>query len=119
MLEFIANSSIGHFSTQFFWSAFMVDRRICPMERFIRSVTPSVWGWKEVDIRSFAPSNRCTSRHQRDVNLGSLSETIDFGRPCSLTISSTNSHDNCDAVIVVLSGMTCTLEVSLHTTTQR
>ena len=81
MLELIANSSIGHFSTQFLWSAFTVDLRIWLIERFTRSVVPSISGWNDVDIRSLAPNRRCTSRHQREVNFESLSETIDLGRP--------------------------------------
>ena len=78
MLQLIANSSIGHFSTQFLWSAFTVDLRICPIEQFTRSVASSVSGWNDVNIRSLAPNSRCTSRHQREVNFESLSETIDI-----------------------------------------
>lgn len=118
-LEFNANSIIGHFSTQSFWSASTIDRKIWPIERFTRSVIPSVWGWNDVDIRSFAPSKWCTSRHHRDVNFESLSETMDLGSPCNFTISFTKIHDNCDAVIVVFTGIRCTREVILQMTTHR
>ena len=87
MLELIANSIIGHHCTQSFWSGLIRDLNICPMDLLAHSVAPSVCGWNDVDMSSFVPKSRCSSRHHFDVNLGSRSLTIDDGSPWSHTIS--------------------------------
>ena len=80
-LELIVNSIIGHRCTQSFWSGLIRDLNICPMDLLARSVAPSVCGWNDVDMSSFMPKSRCSSRHHFDVNLGSRSLMIDDSSP--------------------------------------
>ena len=81
MLAFMANSVISTRSTQSFWLCLTIEQNICPTLRLVHSVCQSVWGWNEVDIRSFAPNILCNSPHHLDVNLESLSLTIELGSP--------------------------------------
>ena len=52
-----------------------------------RSDYPSVCGWYAVLNRSWVPNDFYKLPQKPDVNLGSLSETIDKGTPCSRTTS--------------------------------
>ena len=58
-LELIANSTMGTFSIQSFWSGEIMLRRICVIVLIKHSDTLSVWGWNAVDIRSFTLRSRC------------------------------------------------------------
>src|ERR1700742_4257160 len=108
MLEFKANSTYGIFISQSCWSARIALRNICPIDLLARSVAPSVCGWNDVDISNFDPNNLCNSRHQTEVNLGSLSDTIESGSPCNHTISCIYFNDRSVAVSLVLQGIRCT-----------
>src|ERR1700676_2470629 len=119
MFEFIANSTNGSFSTQSVWLGSTIIRRICPIERLARSEAPSVCGWNAVDINNLVPNILCVSLQNLEVNLGSRSDTIDSGSPCSRTISFIYNEASSDAFVVMFIGMRWTIEVNLHMTTQR
>src|SRR6202040_4430046 len=97
----------------------MTDRRICPTEQLARSVMPSICGWNTVDINSLVPNNRWVSFQNLEVNFESLSDTIEWGNSCKWIISLTYNDVSSEAVVVVLIGIRCTIEVSLQMTTQR
>src|ERR1700720_2126024 len=97
----------------------MTDCRICPTERLARSVAPSVCGWNTVDINSLVPNNQWVSFQNLEVNLESLSDTIEWGNPCKRTTSLTYNDASSVAVVVVLIGIRYTIEVNLQMTTQR
>ncbi len=119
MLALMANSVMSIRMSQSFWSGHSSARNICPIDLFIRSVRPSVCGWKDVDISSLAPSILCSSLHHLEVNFGSLSLTIVLGKPCSLTTSRIYIPDKSLAVIVVCTGIKCTMVVIRQTTTHK
>ena len=51
------------------------------------------------------------------MNFTSLSEMMDFGKPCNLTISEKNKCATCVASLVFLHGMKCAILVKRSTTT--
>ena len=53
----------------------------------VLSNCPSVWGWYAELNRKSVPIAFCKLTQNHEVNLGSRSETMDTGIPCSLTIS--------------------------------
>ena len=69
-------------------------------------------------MRSHCPSNLLNSVQKRDVNFASLSETIDSGKPCSLTISLTYISMISFAVASVHVGMRWTIFVIRQITTR-
>src|SRR6202040_3768540 len=97
----------------------MTDLRICPTERLAHSVAPSVCGWNAVDINSLMPNNRWVSFQNLEVNFESLSDTIEWGNLCKRTTSLMYNDASSEAVVVVLIGIRCTIEVNLQMTTQR
>src|ERR1700722_975088 len=97
----------------------MTDHRICPTERLARLVVPSVCGWNTVDINSLVLNNWWVSFQNLEVNFESLSDTIEWGNPCKWTTSLTYNDASSEAVVVVLIGIRCTMEVNLQMTTQR
>ena len=106
MLELSANSVIGSFTTQSFWSDCTIAHSICTTFLMVLSKAPSVCRWNAVDMRSLAPSIQC-SLHQ-NVNLASR-ETIVSGSLCSCTTSCMNLQASSDTLIVVLMGTKCTI----------
>src|SRR5258708_7912509 len=118
-LEFNANSVMGNWSTQSHWSGHTVAHMIWMIVLIIHSACPSPWGWKEVVIFSLTPSKQCSSVQNLDMNLESLSETIDFGSPCRWTTFFRNSYVSSKALVVIFIGTKCTCEVRQHTITQR
>src|ERR1700720_3250462 len=97
----------------------MTNRRICPTERLAHSVSPSVCRWNAVDINNLVPNNQRVSFQNLEVNLESLSDTIEGGNLCKQIISLTYNNVSSEAVVVVLIGIRCTIEVNLQMTTQR
>ena len=75
-------------------------------------------GWNAVDFASFMPSNRCSSVQKSDVNFGSWSLTIVSGSLWRRTMFVMNNSASWAAVVVVVNGIRCTRDVSLHSTTQ-
>src|SRR3954452_16897363 len=83
-----------------------------------RSVWPSVWGWKAVDIASLVPRVLKRDFQKRLVNLASRSETMDCGKPWSLKMWSKKRQAVSGAVAVVRVGTKWTIleKVSTKTT---
>jgi hypothetical protein len=67
---------------------------------------------------SFVPIASCRCVQNREVNLGSLSDTIEAGISCNLTISLMYSSVSFDTISVIWNGMKWALLMSLSTTTQ-
>ena len=65
-----------------------------------------------MDMSSSVPMSLCSSHQNVDVNLVSLSDTIDLGTPWSLTTSLRNSHATSFVVTCVVVGTRCTCDVS-------
>lgn len=89
-----------------------------PSTWLYRSVMPSVCGWYEVDMDSFAPMIRWTSFQNADVNLVSRSDTIFDGNPWSLKTFSTSSSATAFAPSVVRQATRWTIRVIRSMTTQ-
>jgi hypothetical protein len=106
-------------SIQSFSSERIDALRICPIFLFIHSVWPSVCGWNDVNIRSFTPSILWSSFHHYEVNLESQSLTIKLGSPCNWTTSCKYFQDSSLAVMIVCTGMRCTMLIIWHTTIHR
>ena len=115
-LEFIANSTIGSFSTQSVWLGCTTILRICPMDQLANSVAPSIWGWNAVDILSFVSRIWWTSCQNFDMNFESLSDTINSGMPWRWTISLMYFHANSMTMVVVFTGIRWTINVRWHMT---
>ena len=79
--ELWAYSAIGSSCPQLLGLVAHHGRRYCSSQAFIRSVCPSVRGWKAIDRFCLMPRalQRCVVNWL--VNHGSLSEIILFGRP--------------------------------------
>src|ERR1700722_19041699 len=97
----------------------MTDRRICLTERLAHSVAPSICGWNTVDINSLVPNNQWVSFQHLEENFESLSDTIECGKPGKRITSLTYNDASSEAIVVVLIGIRCTIEVNLQMTTQR
>ena len=78
---------------------------------------PHQFGDGTLNIRSFMPSILWVSLQNADVNFVSQSETIVSGNPCSHTTSFMYRHMSCDALMVMLTGTRCTIDMSLHSMT--
>jgi hypothetical protein len=65
-----------------------MQRRYCSSVWFVRSVCPSISGWKAEDSWMSTPRSSNKRRHNLDANWGPLSDTISSGSPCSRTIPS-------------------------------
>ena len=63
-------------------------------------------------------SNRCSSVQKSDVNFGSQSLTTVSGSPWRRTTFVMNNGASWAAIVVVVNGIRCTSDVSLHSTTQ-
>ena len=66
---------------------------------------------------NLVPMTSCKLDQNLDVNLGSQSETIDIGKPCNLTISSTYNWANLSNGSSLLTRRKCADFVSLSTIT--
>ena len=73
----------------------------------VRSDCPPVYGWKVVLNFNEVPSVVWRLTQNREVNLGSLSLTIDTGTPWSLMISTTYNLAYLSVEYVTLTGRKC------------
>src|SRR6266481_3808655 len=111
MLLLSANSTIGHKAAQSFWSLQTMVCNTWLIEQLACSVAPSICGWNTVDIRSLVPISQCNSFQNLEVNFESLSDMIELGTPCSLTISLRKSHATSLEVTCVVVGIKCTCDM--------
>ena len=79
---------------------------------------PSVCGWKAVLKCNLVPIASCSFGQNQEVKRGSLSDTMDTGAPCSLTISSTYNCAYLSREWVLLVAMKWADFVNLSTITQ-
>src|SRR5712691_11478733 len=79
--ELWANSAIGRIWLQLVGRLAVQGRRDCSSHAFIRSVWPSVRGWKAVDKFCWIPRALHISLANAEVKRGSLSEMICWGSP--------------------------------------
>ena len=84
----------------------------------VLSDCPSVWGCNVVLKCNLVHKAPCKLSQKWDVNLGSLSETIDNGTPCNLTISETYKIASLSNGSVYCIERKCADLVSLSTITQ-
>ena len=83
------NSTNGSISLQLpIWSNTHARSR-SSNDWIVLSDWPSVWGWYAELIRNWVPKAACRDYQKWEVILGSLSDTMLAGTPCSLTISLT------------------------------
>ena len=79
----------------------------------VLSDCPSVCGWNAVLMYNFVPIAFCKYSQNLEVNLGSLSDTIDIGTPCSRTILFKYFSANCSSEHPQRISMKCVDFVSL------
>ena len=106
-------------SAKLFWLLQTSAHNTWLMEWLARSITPSICGWNEVDMRSFVPMSQCSSFQNLEANFGSQLDMIDSGIPWSLTISVKNNHMTAFIVMHVVIGSKCTCDVNLLIMTNR
>ena len=85
-----ANSAIGSSNAQLSYSLLTNAQRYASIVWLRRSVCPSVWGWKAVDIRGQLLSSPKNPLQVSKVNRESRSETISVGIPWCFHISRAN-----------------------------
>ena len=121
MLELSANSIIGSFAIQNFWSDCTVAHSICTTFLIVLSKAhnlsangmQSIWG---------ALLQAYDAVHARTLvwtYVASWLETIVSGNPCSHTTSYMNLQASSDTLIINLMDTKCTIDVRWHRTTQR
>jgi len=76
---FWANSAIGRRPTQLSCSWLMNAQRYASIAWLRRSVCPSVWWWKAIDILGLMLDSHRNSCHVSEVNRESQSETMSMG----------------------------------------
>ena len=86
------------------------------MTRLAASDCPSDWGWKAVVMCSLVPIRRISSRQNIDVKTGSLSDTMDWGTPCSRTMSVKKAYATDSAEYGCARGMKWQYLLNLSTT---
>src|SRR5712671_3513701 len=79
-------------------------RRYCSIHWFLRSESPSVWGWNAVDKFCLAPILLARARPKCDVKRGSRSEIIFDGSPNHRYTLSKYSWATPGPIIVVAQG---------------
>src|SRR6266705_2818079 len=97
----------------------MNGRRKASMIWLIRSVCPSVCGWKDVDILGLIPKRARKTCQVEEVNLESRSETMSLGKPCNLHTSRAKILARSSAFFPSgANGMKCAILVNRSMTTQ-
>ena len=112
-----ASSTYGNFSHHASGSEWQNARNNYSTLCIVRSVYPSVYGWKAVDIFKLVPSSRINSFQNLAVNRGSRSDTIDSGIPCKRTILFKYVLAQVVALVSNGNGIKCVCLLNLSTTT--
>jgi hypothetical protein len=99
-----ANSMKGISSTQLFCWKLPKTQRYCSNSWLTLSVSPSVCGWKAVDMVDLTPSLFHTSCMTLDTNWGPLSDITWQGSPVHLQTLSIYNLEVSSAVIVLVHG---------------
>jgi hypothetical protein len=94
-----------------------VQQRYCSNVWFVRSVCPSISGWKAEDSWMSTPRSSNRRCQNLDANWGPLSDTISSGSPCSQTIPSRINWAVSSAMIDLEQGVKWAILVSQSTTT--
>jgi len=84
----------------------------------VRLDCPSVWGWYAELLLNCVPNVACNDCQNREVNLGSRSNTMLSSTPCNLTTSRTYNSANLSIDHFWFIGRKCAHFVSLSTITQ-
>ena len=112
------NSTNGSISLQLpIWSRTQALKR-SSKDWIVRSDCPSICGWYAKLILNWVPNAACRDCQKRDVNLGSLSDTILAGTPCNLNTSRTYKSANLSNDHFWLMAKKWAHFVNLSTTTQ-